>query len=112
MPIPDHTAEAAFATMCLHHIDHPLEMILEIKRILKPGGRIVLTDLEKHDFDFFKKEQNDRRQGFYFSDIRQWLSGAGFSNIIIGPVAKEKYLPLSGRQNPAFLTVFITTGTT
>lgn len=110
-PIPDHTVDAAFATMVLHHMDQPFETILEIKRILKPGGRIVLTDMGKHDFDFLKKEQYDRWQGFYFSDIRQWFSKAGFSNIIVGPVAKEKYLPPSGLDNAAFVTVFIATGT-
>ena len=110
-PIPDHAVDAVFATMVLHHMNQPFETIREIKRILKPGGRIVLTDIEKHDFDFLKKEQYDRWQGFYFSDVRQWLSTAGFSNIIVGPVAKEKYLPSSEQNTTAYITIFVATGT-
>ena len=110
-PVPDKTVDAAFATMYLHHMNQPFQTILEIKRLLKPGGRIVLTDIEKHDFDFLTKEQYDRWQGFYFSDIRQWFSKAGFSNIIVGPVAKEKYLPPCRKNHAAFVTVFIATGT-
>lgn len=112
LPVPDHSIDRVFANMYLHHVEYPGLAIKEMKRILKPGGRLVITDLEKHDYEFLKMEHHDRWPGFYRSDIRHWLKISGFSNIIIGTVSSERCHAMSGSYNEKTeVNIFLATGT-
>ena len=46
VPVDDGSVDYCFANMCLHHVERPARAILEMARILKPGGRLVITDLD------------------------------------------------------------------
>ena len=46
-----------FANMYLHHVDLPQVAIEEMARVLKPGGKVIITDMDEHDFDFLRKER-------------------------------------------------------
>ncbi len=112
LPVKEKSVDKAFANMYLHHVEKPDKAISEIRRILKPGGRMVLTDLEKHNFEVLTGEQHDRWMGFYLSDVRHWLEEAGFSNIIVGTVPGEKCCASSGSCNKETpVGVFMATGT-
>lgn len=41
--LPDATADAVLCTDSIQFPDHPADAYLEIRRVLKPGGRVVLT---------------------------------------------------------------------
>jgi len=43
------------ANMFLHHVEKPGQAILEMTRILKPGGKLVIADLDRHDYEFLPK---------------------------------------------------------
>jgi SAM-dependent methyltransferase len=79
-------ADIVFAHMVLHHMHLPALTIAEIKRVLRPGGRLVITEKGKYDDPLLKAQRRDRWMGFYTSDIRHWLKKVGFSNIIVNPV--------------------------
>ncbi len=112
LPISDKSIDRVFANMYLHHVEYPGLSITEMKRILKPGGRLVITDLEKHDHEFLKIEHRHRWPGFYRSDIRHWLKIAGFSNIIISTVFVERCCAFSGScYEKAEIDIFLATGT-
>jgi ubiquinone/menaquinone biosynthesis C-methylase UbiE len=89
LPVEGDTAEAAFANMVLHHAPNPQVMINEMARIVKPGGKVVITDIDKHDKEWFKTEMADVWLGFTKGQIRQFMRSAGLTDFQFGWVGKQ-----------------------
>ncbi|MBI4481598.1 MAG: methyltransferase domain-containing protein [Acidobacteria bacterium] len=81
LPVPGETMDYVFANMYLHHVESPPEAIREMTRILKPGGKLVLTDLDEHTFEFLKVEHRDRWMGFKREDVQRWFVKAGLYHV-------------------------------
>ncbi|HEX3040265.1 MAG TPA: class I SAM-dependent methyltransferase [Caproiciproducens sp.] len=83
LPVEDGAVDYAMANMYLHHVENPLAAIREMTRIIKPGGKLVLTDLDEHSHEFLRTEQHDRWMGFKREEIQKWFSEAGLKNITV-----------------------------
>jgi ubiquinone/menaquinone biosynthesis C-methylase UbiE len=81
LPIADGEVDCAFANMYLHHVEDPARVVREIGRIVRPGGRVVITDLDEHSHEFLRTEQHDRWLGFKRNDVAAWLHEAGFEKV-------------------------------
>ncbi len=80
LPLKENSVDFAFCNMYLHHVNAPQKAINEIYRILKPGGKLIITDIDKHDDKFLILEQYDRWLGFDRNDIKKHFEQAGFKN--------------------------------
>ena len=58
-----------------------LAPIKEMVRVLKPGGRLCITDLDTHDHSWQREQMADLWLGFERDDIRKWLEDAGLIEI-------------------------------
>lgn len=87
LPAEDETFDAVFANMYLHHTPDPAQAVAEMARILKPGGRLVITDLDSHDQAWMQEEMADRWLGFAREDLRRWFSAVGLQEISIEDAA-------------------------
>lgn len=83
LPLADGSLDVVFANMYLHHCPEPLAAIREMARLLKPGGRLVLTDLQVHEHTWMQTEMADVWPGFERAQIQQWLQQAGLVNILV-----------------------------
>jgi len=81
LPLIDNYVDYVFANMYLHHTPSPVNAISEMVRILKPGGKIVITDLNSHTNDFLRKEHHDRWLGFNADEIEQWFLESGLKSV-------------------------------
>lgn len=77
LPLPDASVDRVLANMLLHHAEDPARAIREMARILRPGGRLVITDLDRHSHEFLLTEHHDRWPGFDRADVASWLAAAG-----------------------------------
>ena len=114
--LPDESFDAIFANMYLHHIPEPLEAIQELVRLLKPAGRLVITDMDKHPYDWLKAEMADVWLGFERDQVRNWFEQAGLVNIIVDCsgqdcCADSKQAQPEKEHTPAKVSIFIAVGT-
>lgn len=56
--------DAAFSTLVLHHSLNPEKVFASMEKALKKGGKAVIIDLCKHDFEEFRNEMGDVHLGF------------------------------------------------
>ncbi len=83
LPVPSDTFDALFANMYLHHVPDPGKAIKEMVRVLRPGGRVIITDLDSHDQAWMREAMADRWFGFERDDVRAWYESAGLKQIDI-----------------------------
>ncbi len=98
-PIAKSIVDLAILSQALHHAIHPQKAIAAAHRILKRGGRLVILDLLSHRFERARELYADHWLGFSEVELHQFLEKAGFREIEVSVVAREK-------QSPHFQTVF------
>jgi len=116
LPLPDAGVDAVFANMYLHHCPQPLAAIQEMVRVLRPGGRLVITDMDAHTYEWMKAEMADEWLGFDRAQVRAWLREAGLVNLVVDCTGEsccaESQNPTitdaAGRE--AKISVFVATG--
>jgi ubiquinone/menaquinone biosynthesis C-methylase UbiE len=117
LPFPEESLDAVFANMYLHHTTDPLTAIREMVRVLRPGGRLVITDMETHPYAWLKEELMDVWQGFDRDQMQIWYQQVGLVNVIVdcsglSCCAESSNPTLSDAQGrEAKIGVFVATGT-
>ncbi len=81
LPLPDASVACVVANMVLHHAADPACVLAEIRRVLVPGGTLVLADLARHEREVAREQLADQWLGFEEQELTEWLSGAGFSAV-------------------------------
>ena len=76
LPVEDASVDVVLANMALHHAETPARAVAEMARVLRPGGRVVLTDLARHPHAWTKDELADEWPGFTPEELRLWLARA------------------------------------
>jgi ArsR family transcriptional regulator len=98
-PVAENSVDLAILSQALHHAIHPECAIAAAHAMLKPGGRLIILDLLSHRFDRARELYADHWLGFSEVQLHQWLEKAGFCDIEVNVVSREK-------QSPHFQTVF------
>jgi len=100
-PIAKNSVDLAILSQALHHAIKPERAIESAHRVLKKNGRIVVLDLLSHRFEKARELYADHWLGFSEVRLHEFLEDAGFKQIEVSIVSREK-------QSPHFQTVFAT----
>jgi ArsR family transcriptional regulator len=93
LPIEDGEVDLAFFSQSLHHAQHPDKAVAEAFRILKPGGRIAVLDLKRHNFEEARELYADLWLGFSEVELVTYLKKAGFRKVETAVVHREEQSP-------------------
>lgn len=88
LPLEDESMDRAISAAVWHHLDDPPAAAAEAARVLRPGGRFVVSDLriEPSKKAVAGLEGHDR--AFGPDDMRRILGGAGFGDVRVEMVGR------------------------
>lgn len=104
LPIEEETLDAALLFLVAHFITDPAKAVDEIRRVLKPGGKVLIVDLMSHDRVEYVVQLGHVWQGFDGEQVKDWLSDAGF--------ASPKYRALPADPDAHGPTLFVASAIT
>jgi ArsR family transcriptional regulator len=78
LPIEDATLDVAILSLVLHYVVDPLRALLEVHRVLRPGARLLVLDMLRHQRTAFREEMGHVWLGFSPEELNGWVCEAGF----------------------------------
>ena len=82
LPFADRTFEAVVSVVTLEHVRHPQQVVAEMARVLRPGGRMLL--IVPHQWEEHQQPHDYFRYTRY--GVRFLVESAGLSVVSIDPV--------------------------
>jgi ArsR family transcriptional regulator len=70
-------------------VEDPPAVLGEAARILRTGGRLVVTDLLRHDREEFRREMGQLRLGFDPREMERLLVAAGLDDVRVRTLAPD-----------------------
>ena len=105
LPLDAAACDGALLLLALTYVEDPAPVIAEAARILRPGGRLVVADLLRHDREEFRREMGQLRLGFDGSEIEGLLRAGNLED-----VRTRTLTPDPEAKGPALLLATATRG--
>ncbi|MFW5947000.1 MAG: ArsR/SmtB family transcription factor [Gemmatimonadota bacterium] len=87
LPLEAETLDVAVLSLVLHYVPAPERALAEARRVLRPGGRLLIVDMVAHDREEYREQMGHLWQGFADGQVREWLATAGFTGV------RHRHLP-------------------
>ena len=72
-------AEVIVIHQVLHYFDDPGRMLAQARRLLAPGGSMLIVDFAPHELEFLRSEHAHRRLGLSQAQMAGWAEAAGLT---------------------------------
>ena len=103
LPIDDRELDLAVLLLVLHYVVEPQVVLSEVRRTLKPGGRIVIVDMRQHSREGYQHEMGHVWPGFDEEELAEWHREAGLVGFA--------HRPLPARTDASGPLLFVTSAT-
>lgn len=101
LPLPDASFDVVVLSQALHHAVHPVRALGEARRILVPGGRLLVIDLLAHTEEWVRDQLQHVHLGFTEVALTELLAEGGFERTLVRRAARDP-------QPPHFMTLVAT----
>ena len=102
LPLADASLDAVVCAQAFHWFA-TREALAEIRRVLKPGGRLLIVDMAPHDHEEYRQQMGHVWLGFSEAQIQRWLADAGFEPARVFPLP-----PAGDAKGPALFAAATT----
>jgi ubiquinone/menaquinone biosynthesis C-methylase UbiE len=89
LPLKNGSLDGLTASIVLHHAEDPVKAAIEWARVLKPGGKVSIVELEKHKHEWLRDEMADVWLGFDEKELTGFFKEAGFERIRVEKIGDE-----------------------
>ena len=103
LPLRANSTDALFLSMVLHHVPEIAAALKEARRVLRPGGCVVVADLAPHDEDSMRETMGDLRLGLDADTMSEAMHAAGFEQVRVLPVSDR--LPIGRHRHLELILV-------
>jgi ArsR family transcriptional regulator len=77
IPFKDDAFDACNCSMVLHHVVRPEEALAEMVRVVRPGGRMMVTSFCRHEQTWMREELAHHKLGFDRAEMDHLFTQAG-----------------------------------
>jgi SAM-dependent methyltransferase len=95
LPLKDLSVDVALLSQALHHAKDPARALAEAARIVKPGGRVLLLELRRHDEQWVRERLGDKWLGFDDEELKRLLEDAGLTGVKVTVGARRARDPFT-----------------
>ena len=89
LPLHDASVDIALLSQALHHAVEPEDALAEVVRVLRPGGRVLVLDLRRHDQKWVSSRFGDKWLGFTDAELEKLLREAGLRELRVQVGARQ-----------------------
>lgn len=93
LPLEDESFDLVAMMQAITYADRPAQAVVEAARVLRPGGRLLLTSLARHEHRGIVESYGHVNMGFTARELRRFIEKAGLKLQHIETVTREKRPP-------------------
>jgi ubiquinone/menaquinone biosynthesis C-methylase UbiE len=106
LPLKSESADLVLIHQVLHFLDDPMKALHEAKRILKPGGQLLVVDFAPHEFEELRTQHAHRRLGISQHQMNEWQTAAGLEQVVVKTLPPPSKAPKQGLTVSLWLTQY------
>ena len=80
LPLDARSVDLAVMSLVLPYVADPVSVLVEARRVITAGGRLLIVDMRSHEHDEYRQTMGHVWLGFDAAQVEQWALEAGFAS--------------------------------